>query len=93
MTNMKHTLWVVTRCGDLCYNDHLMNNYLDFVENDRAIKIAYSASFGVDQWEADEATTRQVAELAKLFNAISVREQSGIHLCKEHLGVEACSSS
>jgi exopolysaccharide biosynthesis predicted pyruvyltransferase EpsI len=23
------------------------------------------------------------------FNAISVREQSGIHLCKEHLGVEA----
>jgi hypothetical protein len=38
-----------------------MNNYLDFVENDKAIKIAYSASFGVDQWEADEATTRQAA--------------------------------
>jgi hypothetical protein len=72
-----------------CYNDHLMNNYLDFVENDKAIKIAYSASFGVDQWETDEATTRQVAELAKQFDAISVREQSGIRLCKEYLGVEA----
>jgi hypothetical protein len=71
------------------YNDHLMNNYLDFVENDKAIKIAYSASFGVDQWEADETTTQKAASLAKQFNAISIREQSGIHLCKEHLGVEA----
>jgi hypothetical protein len=71
------------------YNDHLMNNYLDFVENDKAIKIAYSASFGVDQWETDEATTQKAASLAKQFNAISIREQSGIHLCKEHLGVEA----
>ena len=33
--------------------------------------------------------TKLSIELAKKFNAVSVREKSGIALCKEHLDVEA----
>lgn len=67
----------------------LQNYYLDFVGNPEAKRIAYAASFGVNHWEADEKTTEKIATLAKKFNAISVREHSGLKLCKENLGVEA----
>lgn len=67
---------------------YIANCFFDFVD-DRTPKIAYGASFGTDQWEIDPDTTAVVAGLAKRFKAISVREASGIKLCKEHLGVEA----
>lgn len=54
-----------------------------------ALKVAYAASFGTDQWEFESALTEECSYLAKKFNAISVREASGIKLCKEFLGVEA----
>lgn len=63
--------------------------YLNFVNGQQCKRIAYAASFGVDFWEYTDEQTRQCAKLAKRFDAISVREKSGIKLCKEHLGVEA----
>lgn len=72
------------------YSPNIYNYYLDFLENDTGIKkIAYASSFGVDIWEYSVEETRRCAELAKLFNAISVREQSGIDFCKKHLGVDS----
>lgn len=72
------------------YSPNIYNYYLDFLENDTKIKkIAYASSFGVDTWEYSAEETRRCAELAKLFNAISVREQSGIDLCKDYLGVDS----
>ena len=53
-------------------------------------RVAYAASFGVDKWEFTNEETKECAPLAQLFDAVSVREDSGIPLCKEHLGVEAC---
>ena len=50
---------------------------------------AYAASFGSDKWRFPEKLTSQASMLAKRFSAISVREKSGIGLCKNYLGVNA----
>lgn len=52
-------------------------------------KIAYAASFGVDYWEFTDEQTRICKELAQYFKAISVREASGVSLCKKYLNVDA----
>lgn len=72
-----------------CFSPNLPNFYLDFVKNVNVKRVAYAASFGVDHWETDEVTTVKASKLAKEFDAISVRESSGIPLCKDHLGVDA----
>ena len=78
----------VWRCGYnfLC----LPNMFLNFCKKQGNLKrIAYAASFGVDYWEYSPKQTRVCSALAKKFDAISVREESGVKLCKEHLGVDA----
>ncbi len=73
-----------------CYSPCIYNDFLDFCKSNKAIKrIAYAASFGVSNWEYSEEETAKCAELAKQFNAISVREDSGVALCKQYLGVYA----
>ena len=71
------------------YSPCIENYYLDFCLNDDVKKIAYAASFGVDEWEYTNKETRICSDLAKRFTAISVREESAIRLCKKHLGVNA----
>lgn len=51
--------------------------------------MAYAASFGVDQWQFDDAETELYARLIGRFCAVSVREASGVGLCRDHLRVEA----
>lgn len=64
--------------------------YLCFARNWQGVKrVAYAASFGTDEWEYTPKQTSNCKRLVKLFNAVSVREASGVALCKEHLGVEA----
>lgn len=64
--------------------------YLSFIKYQKNVKrISYAASFGVDNWEYSERETAECKELAQLFDAISVREDSGVNLCKCFLGVEA----
>lgn len=64
--------------------------YLDFTKSLKNIKrISYAASFGVDNWEYSDEDTVVCKELAQLFDAISVREDSGVDLCKKYLGVNA----
>lgn len=73
-----------------CYSNNIYNDFLDFCQEKTNVKrLAYAASFGVNEWEFNEEQTTECSRLAKFFDAISVREDSGIALCKEHLGVEA----
>lgn len=58
-------------------------------ENTKVRRISYAASFGTDEWEYDPDQTAEVSSLIKRFSAISVREDSGVALCRDHLGVEA----
>lgn len=72
------------------YNrENLTNLFLDFVEGKDVKRVSYAASFGTDKWEMSNEETERCSHLAKLFDAISVRESSGIELCKSYLGVDA----
>lgn len=62
--------------------------YLDFVDKNKK-KIAFATSFGKDRFEADEETRATVADYLKRFDAISVREHSGVDVCKNTFGIEA----
>ena len=68
---------------------HLEDMYLKFVEGMPLKRVAYAASFGVDEWEYNPEQTEACAALLRQFDAVSVREESGVDLCREHMGVEA----
>lgn len=72
------------------YARNIMNMFLDFVPKDsKCRKVAYAASFGISKWNFSPKQTTRIAALAKQFNAISVREDSGVALCRKYLGVNA----
>lgn len=72
------------------YSSRIRDMFLDFCKSKKNLKrIAYAASFGVDNWVYSPKLTCWCRSLAKKFNAISVREESGVRLCKEHLDVDA----
>ncbi|MBO2607078.1 polysaccharide pyruvyl transferase family protein [Shewanella algae] len=65
--------------------------FLSFLSNEENTKrIAYAASFGIDN--CDEFNAEQLAEYAPLlqrFDAVGVREDSAVDLCKLHFGARA----
>lgn len=69
------------------YSPCIENFYLDFLENKKIKKIAYAPSFGVSEWEYDAGLTARCSKLAKLFDWISVREDSGVNLCKKYFDI------
>ena len=76
-----------------CYNclmmqSHLMP-YLGFAQGWDVGRYAYAASFGVDEWDYPPKYDEVCRKLAGQFNAISVREDTAVTLCKKQLGVEA----
>ena len=72
------------------YNQHLEQAFLNFTENWKNVKrIAYAASFGVDNWEFTKKQTKECKRLVQKFDFVSVREDTAVNLCKEHLGIEA----
>lgn len=70
------------------YNRYIEDMFLKFVP-DSIKKIAYAASFGVDTWEYNNKLTKRCAMQARRLDAISVREATGVELCRTHLGVNA----
>lgn len=68
---------------------YLGNMFLDFWPDFSGKRIAYAASFGGSEWLYTAEQKKVCGDLAKKFNAISVREDSGVRLCKKHFGVEA----
>lgn len=77
------------QCWRPCYNAFLPSMFLDFVREKNVKRIAYAASFGTNVWEFTPQQTEVCAPLAKHFDLVTVREDSGVKLCKEHLGVDA----
>ena len=62
--------------------------YLSFVTNDNIKRLSYAASFGTDKWEYSTSQTEKCKKLVKQFDLVTVREKSGINLCKEYFGIE-----
>lgn len=67
----------------------IKNAYLDFTKEWNIKKVAYSVSFGTNQWEYSPQQTKRCSRLAQNFDAVSVRENSAIKLCQQQLNVNA----
>lgn len=87
----KYDAYVVgsDQCWRPCYNAFLPSMFLDFVQDKQVKRIAYAASFGTDKWEFTPQQTAVCAPLAKKLDLVTVREDSGVKLCKEYLDVDA----
>lgn len=73
-----------------CLSPDLYHMFCDFLPaSSHKLRIAYAASFGVDTNEFSDVQLGICKPLIKKFQAISVREESGVKLCKDMFGVEA----
>lgn len=64
------------------------NYFLDFVPFD-VWKLSYAASFGLSEWEYSKEQTAQIKTLVSKFKSVSVREDEGVQLCLDNLGIKA----
>lgn len=71
------------------YFDDIRTAYLDFAEGWNIKRMAYAASFGTDKWEYTQHREKECGRLLRMFDAVSVREASGVDMCRKHFGVEA----
>ncbi|ORX39505.1 hypothetical protein BCR36DRAFT_440694 [Piromyces finnis] len=70
------------------YTKHLYKTYfLSFVDKNKK-KIAYAASFGKNYWEGRKKVTKKIRKNIRTFDGISVREKSGIKICKNTFKVK-----
>ncbi len=78
------------QCWRPRYSPYITNYFLDFAEAQNNIKrIAYAASFGTDDWEFTPKETEICKRLIQQFDAVSVREDTGIKLCENFLNTNA----
>lgn len=63
--------------------------FLDFLGERDAKRISYAASFGKDTWQGTPEETKKITTLLKKFNAISVREDTGVRLCRNIFNANA----
>ena len=71
------------------YSPFLPNYFLDFTKGKSCKRIGYAISFGVSDWEFTSEQTTLCKHLVKQFDALSVREDSAVSLCKTYLDAEA----
>ena len=71
------------------FNASIENAFLSFAQEWNIKRVSYAASFGTEDWEYIAEDTSLCGDLLKLFNVVTVREESAIRLCQERLGVEA----
>ena len=71
------------------YSRSIEESFLSFLDDNQTKRVAYAASFGVDYCEFTEGQLNVCSSLLKKFNAISVRESSGINICRNYFGVDA----
>ena len=71
------------------YTDYKIKHYFfDFVP-DGIKKMSYAASFGVGEFEGNQTVIEKIKPLLARFNAISVREKSGVEICRSVFGFDA----
>ena len=58
-------------------------------EDVRCRSFSYAASFATAEWEGTAAETVQCTQLLREFKSVSVREYSGVRICRDVFGVNA----
>lgn len=71
------------------FNKNIENVYFAFARQWKVRRLSYAASFGFDDWRYSEKERRVCAKLVKMFDLVTVREESGVELCSKFLGVKA----
>ncbi|MCA0230351.1 MAG: polysaccharide pyruvyl transferase family protein [Bacteroidetes bacterium] len=71
------------------YYKKIEEAYLSFAQDWDIKRVSYAPSFGTDLWEYTNIQTKKCKELVRLFDAVSVREKSGVKLCKDYFNIEA----
>ena len=69
--------------------DNIKHAFLQFANNWDIKRIAYAPSFGKEQWMFTDSQTKETGRLLRRFDAVSVREKSGVDLCKQYWQVNA----
>lgn len=79
------------QCWRPMYNKaFLPEMFLSFVKDNKDIKkVAYAVSFGTELWEYNDDLTKYCSLLAQKFDIVTVRENSGINLCRKYLDISA----
>lgn len=77
------------QCWRPRYNKGFLDSmFLSFVKRE-VKRIAYAVSFGADNWEYSASQTNVCSRLIKQFQLVTVREDSGIELCKQYFKIDS----
>ena len=79
--------------SDQLWNEHLYHFFgefslLDYIYSEKK-KIAYATSFGTPKWTGSDMDRLEFTYYLKRFDQITVRETSGVAICKEMFNVDA----
>lgn len=72
--------WRYTACYGLVY-------FLDYVRGDKR-KVAFASSFGIEAEERPAESVKRASCCLQAFDAVSIREKSGVDILREHYGIE-----
>lgn len=67
------------------YFKNIENAFFFFAKGWNVKRLSYAASFGTDDWEYSNDQARLCSSLLTKFNAVSVRELSGVDICSKYL--------
>ena len=71
------------------FEGDIANVYFKFLGDDSCKRIAYAASFGTDNWEYPAKETAECKKMIQKFDAVSVREETGVKLCSTYYDIKA----
>ena len=71
------------------FEGDIANVYLKFLGDESCKRIAYAASFGTDNWEYPAKETAECKNWIQKFDAVSVREETGVKLCSTYYDIKA----
>lgn len=71
------------------YAGRVQSYFFDFIQNERIIKLAYAASFGISRWEFSEEEAGDCRRHLASFKAVSVRESIAVDWVREKFGCKA----
>lgn len=66
------------------YSPNIYNYFLNFIGDENVLRISYAASFGTDGLEYKKPQLLKCKKLLKKFNAISVRENTGVEIINKY---------
>lgn len=82
-------IWRMLYFKPVWLTERAANAFLAFTAGWNIKRIAYAASFGNNNPEISEGEIEDCRKAISSFNAVSVREESGVKICKELFGIDA----